>query len=354
MYKITVFVDHDLITTAHLTSGLCELERRNLATVSWRMPLRMDVKRMVPLVVRIEVTKEDGQRIRHSFDFRDASRTWDEAALAWCDLYWKPNYHEAAIAMLPPTHRNKVRRYGLYFPARSRHDHAQFRRLAGSMRAKLSFRQHSKQQRLKGYDVYAETVVRFRGYKKRLFVDEYESTSTNRPIDVYFHPGCWSMALEEFRQVNFTRRGIIQGLRRTFGEGYVGGFVNNAHAQTHFPEEVYPHPIDHRTYVDKLQNTRVVVSTNGLYGCHSWRSAEALAAGAILVTETPVNEIDAHIRPGKNIFYYNTPAECVALCQNILNHDDGSLNALHAEAQKYYACYLEPGNSLLHRLMDGL
>ncbi len=221
------------------------------------------------------------------------------------------------------------------------------------MRAKLVYRQY-KQQRLTGYDGYAETVSRFRGYKKRLFVDEYESISTNRTIEVYFHPGCWPMNSEENRQVNLTRRGVIQGLRRAFGEGYVGGFVNNASAQTHFPEDVYPHTLDHRTYVCNLQNTHVVISTNGLNGCHSWRSAEALAAGAILVTETPINEIDAHVMPGKNIFYYNTPAECVALCRNILNHDDGSLKALHAEAQKYYRRYLEPGNSLLHRLMDGL
>jgi hypothetical protein len=147
----------------------------------------------------------------------------------------------------------------------------------------------------------------FQRYHSHLFIDQYESAAINRTIGIYFHPGCWQMNSEA--QTNFLRRNIIQQLRQSFGDRFVGGFVNDAHARNQFPQEIYPYVSNHGDYVRNLQNSHIVISTNGMRKCHSTRTAEAYASGAIVVTEAPVNEIDVHVVHGKNVFFYNTPSE---------------------------------------------
>jgi hypothetical protein len=117
-------------------------------------------------------------------------------------------------------------------------------------------------------------------------------------------------------------------------------------ALSHFPDEVFPHTLGHREYVENLRNSHVVVSTNGLEGCPSWRTAEALAAGAILVTETPVNLVNEHLRPGTNVFFYDTPEECESICSSVLSSDSETLKRMHAAASGYYEQYVAPGPSL--------
>lgn len=348
--QVKVFIDYDLAATAHLTAGLCELEKRGLLSVSWRLPLRAYPKNSAPVVVRMEVTKSDGQVVRHAFDFHDVNDCWDMSALSWCNIYWKSNYNPGAVASLPERQRNKVRRYGLFFLPRSRRDRCVYLRLIGSVRARLSYLYH-KYGKIRPFDLHSAMLARLGRYYSRLFIDEYESAATNRTIGVYFHPGCWPTDAET--QTNLLRREIIQRLRRRVGDRFVGGFVNDAQARNRFPQEVYPHATDHRDYVRNLQNSHIVISTNGTSRCHSSRTGEALAAGAILVTETPVNEIDGHLVHGKNVFFYNTPAECESICHDILESGTDTLTALHAETNAYYDEYLEPGASLLKRLQGG-
>lgn len=347
MINVKVFIDYDLAATAHLTAGLCELEKRGLVSVSWRLPFRAYPKHAAPVVVRMEVTKSDGQVVRHAFDFHDVNDCWDIPALSWCHVYWKCTYNSAAIALLPETERNKVHRYGLHFLARSRHDRLVYLRWIGSARARLSYR-YRKNGKIGPFHLYSEMFARLRGYYLRLFVDEYESAAAYRPIGVYFHPGCWPTDAEA--KTNLLRREIIQRLRHRFSDRFVGGFVNDAHARSRFPQDVYPHATNHKEYVRNLQNSHVVISTNGTSGCHSLRTGEALAAGAILVTETPVNEIDAQLVHGKNVFFYNTPAECESICQSILDSSGDTLATLHGETKAYYDEYLKPDASLLKRL----
>ena len=142
MIGVKVFIDHDLAATAHLTAGLCELEKRGLVSVSWRLPFRGHPKYAAPVVVRMEVTKQDGQVVRHAFDFHDVNNCWDMSTLSWCDLYWKCNYNLAAIALLPENERPKIQRYGLLFVPRSRYDRSVYLRLIGAVRARLSYRSH--------------------------------------------------------------------------------------------------------------------------------------------------------------------------------------------------------------------
>lgn len=347
---VVVYTDHDIVHNGHLTGGLFELEAQNLLSMRWHMPLKMNKKLWQCTFVRLSVHfEESGETVKHCFDFHDHNHRWDEEALAWCDIYWKSNYRKKSTSHLTESLQEKFRPYGLYFPFRSRHSRRNFWRLAGSMRANLSWR-HSKGWLKLPHDIYSTSVLRYRRYMSRLTKEEYEATTSERPVDVYFHPGCWPMTDERNRETNFVRQKIIQQLRQAFGTSFVGGFVSNSHSLTHFPNEIYPHSTNHQEYVRLLQQSRIVISTNGLDGCHSWRTGEALASGAVLVTEKPLNDVDDNYVQGKTVFFYQTPEECVALCQSLLR-DHENYTHIQAETHRYYENFLEPGRTLLPKLL---
>lgn len=349
LLHIEIEIDHDLVHNGHLTTGLFELEGCGLIATTWKMPLRMTPKHVACASVFLTVTHPDGRQTRHCFDFHDGRESWNQPALERCGIYWKANYHPDHVGRLPDALRDKVLPYGLYFPARSRHDRLALWRLGGSARAMLAWRRHKKQLRFPG-DLRAQPVSRYRRYKSRLLKEEYESRTLERAAGVYFHPGCWPMNEESNRQTNATRQHIIRGLQKSLGERFVGGFVANATARQHFPQEFYEGAATHPEYVRMLQSSYVVISTNGIEDCHSWRTAEALAAGAILVTERPVNFVDHAFYDCPGVFFYDTPEECVAMCDALLSRPAAEIEVCQRAVQDYYSAFLEPGGRLHERL----
>jgi hypothetical protein len=349
MTQVVAYTDHDLVGCAHLTAGLLELAQQGEAQVHWRLRRRKEPRAVAPTTIALEVTGAGRTTVRHAFDFHDINTAWDIEMLGWSDLYWKSNYSAQALDSLPAHQRQKVRPYGLYYPTRSRHDRRVYWRLLGSAASRLAYRRQTS-GRVRPQDLKAATTLRLQRYTSRLYIDEYECTNVERRYAIYFHPGCWPMDSSTGRAVNQTRQQVIRRLRSSFGERFNGGFVPNRPAREHFPDDLYPRQTSHREYVDNLHSAHVVISTNGLDGCHSWRTAEALAGGAILVTEQPVNMVDDDFRPGENVFYYSTPEECEAVCLQILQADPPTLRALHAATQDYYRAHLAPAESLRRRL----
>lgn len=349
MLKVKIHTDHDIVLVSHLTAGLFNLESRKEIITQWRMPFTISRKISIPAVIRLEVTLPDGIIIRHCFDLHDVRSCWDWSALQWTDIYWKSNYHQSEVSKLEERLRTKVRRYGLYYPVRSLHDRLIDWRLLGSARARISYQRH-KFHNLKPWHFYSQTILRKRSYFRRLTEKQYANNDYNRPVDIYFHPGCWPMTDQIYARANYKRRDIIVKMKKEFRERFVGGFTDNPHARAHFPSEIYPFNRNHDEYVRALQQAHIVVSTNGLDSCHSWRTGEALAAGAILVTERPVNEIDDYLTDQKNVFFYDSPDDCVDICRSILSLDSASLLQLHHTSQAYYEHNLAPGSNLLSRL----
>lgn len=349
MIHIIAYTDHDLVGCAHLTAGLLELAQQGEAQVSWRFRRRRKPRDVAPLTVSLEAACAGRPPIRHAFDFHDVNTAWDMEVLQWSDLYWKSNLSSQAVSSLPDRLQQKVRPYGLYYPTRSRHDSRVYWRLLGSAASRLAYRRH-KSGGIRPQDLKAATTLRLQRYASRLHIDEYECTNAERRYAIYFHPGCWPMDSQTGREVNLMRQQVIHRLRDRFGERFNGGFVPNRPAREHFPDDPYPRQTSHREYVDNLHSAHVVISTNGLDGCHSWRSAEALAGGAILATERPANIVDDDIRPGENVFYYSTPEECEAVCLQILQADPSTFRAMRAAAQDYYRTHLAPAESLRRRL----
>lgn len=346
MLHVTVAADHDLVHTLHLNAGLAELAGRGALRLRYE-PASGGHGRWHRFGVRLTVTHPDAATVRHVFDFHDDPYFRLDDNLAWCDLYWKANHHVEVVAAMPADLRQKVRPYGLYFPARSPHEHALPLRLWGSARAHL----HNERQqgrRITPGQIAAATYTRWRRYRSRLLAADYRCDRTDRPTGIYFHPGAWlPPGDDQQQQTNTDRHAIITGLRREFGDRFRGGFVQNARTQQTYPDATYPVQIDHRAYVGNLHDAHIVISTNGIGGCHSWRTAEALAAGAILVTERPTNTTEPPLRHGATAFFYDTPDECVALCQSILSRNTADLSDLHRASTHYYDHSLAPGAPLL-------
>ena len=126
--------------------------------------------------------------------------------------------------------------------------------------------------------------------------------------------------------------------------------MNNPVACTYYPNEVFSKSISHQEYARILQNSHIVISTNGIDSCHSWRTAEALASGAILVTEVPVNTVDDEFAYTEGIFLYRNPEECIEICKTLMNKSESDLSRLHANVISYYGRNIAPDSRLLYRL----
>jgi hypothetical protein len=340
--KLTVFCDHDLVACAHVSAGLCDMRQAGMASLAFLLAAGVRRHLSAPVVVRMLF---QGQRI--AFDFHDDHACWDEDALAWSNIYWKSNYHSQ---FLPLAHHSKIRPYGLYFPARSAADVAMGSRLLGSALVAMNYRFH-KYGHLSAGDLVS-AFQRVRRYKSRLTVKAYEAAtpSSTRPLDIYFNPGCWPMNVTKNQEANLTRSRLIKLLRDTFPARFLGGFVSNGVSQEFFPDQICSEVTSHLQYVQTLQRARIVISTNGLAGCHSWRTAEALAAGAVLVTERPVNKVDERFVDGENVFFFDTPEDCQKICADILRLDVAALDHLQEASRRYYAENVAPQRSLLNKL----
>lgn len=233
---------------------------------------------------------------------------------------------------------------------RSRGDKALWFRFLGYLLSEISYKwrkTHSLKQTL-----YVINRTRWNRYQSRLFLDEYESNNPQRPVDVYFHPGVWQERTEDHRQVNRDRFHIIQALQSSLGAKFLGGFANNMTALELYPEATYSQSISHEAYVRNMQQSQIVISTNGVDGCHSWRTGEAFASGAIVVTQRPVNYVDEYYQHGENVFFYKTAEECIKVCLNLLAKTELERQELRDNSWKYYTKHLRPGNSRLMTILQ--
>lgn len=349
--KVQVYIDHDFVHTAHLTAGLLDLAGEGLLKVKFSWPHKPFPKLAGPMVIRLKVTHSNSEKsVRHAFDYHDVNDRFDLSALLWSDYYWKSNYNLDKVKLLPTNLQNKIFKYGLHYPSRSRHDKNVNKRLLGSAIANLQYRWNKQGKKLSMYDGYAALILRRKRYLSRLYIDEYEDKVEDKPIGVYFHPGCWPMNGDMNKLTNIDRQNIIKELKHNLGDMFMGGFTNNNTAIDYFPEETFYASTSHREYVNNLQSSQIVISTNGLNGCHSWRTAEALAAGAIVVTEMPKNELTDAISPGENIFYYQSPEECVDICNRVLSLNTEDIDQLHQLSNEYYAEHVNPSRSIFNKI----
>lgn len=186
----------------------------------------------------------------------------------------------------------------------------------------------------------------------QLFTHQYENHSPSRPIAVYFQPGVWQEQNAEHRLTNQERYRIIMKLRSVLGETFLGGFINNPTSMALYPEATFLHSTTHEEYVSNIQRSQIVISTNGVDGCHSWRTAEAFAAGAIVVTQKPVNVVDSQYREGKNVFLYQSPDECLEICLNLISLSEQELQRLQRNSLQYYIDCIKPGSSQLMEMLQ--
>lgn len=352
LLRVKVFTDHDFVHCLHVTAGLFELEQQRVISTRWVMPRKMSKNFGA---VRLEVTHPEGQKVKHCFDLTDRHYFYNMDTLEWADFYWKSNYNTISITTLPLDYQGKIRPYGLYFPARSRYDRAVLRRFLATMRQQMTEFPLSTLILPKTWRRIVNLAkLKWRSYHDRLFIDEYAIATQERSHAIYFHPGCWdttrvaanAINKDERVEANLKRQTIIRSLREKFGSKFIGGFVKNKTSQQLFPNDIYPDDVNHRDYVRYLQTSHIVISTNGLDGCHSWRTGEAFAAGAIVLTETPFNVVDNQIEHGANVFFYNAADECVALCEDILGKADTELVNLHKASHQYYLQNVSLGQKL--------
>jgi hypothetical protein len=189
--------------------------------------------------------------------------------------------------------------------------------------------------------------------RKRWF--EYEAPPRDAAYvangKILFNPTCWDeIEGDRIRQMNAFRAQLIVALRQTFGDRFVGGFRNNGPSVAGYPEAIEREPISHELYLRYLQESPIVVYSNGKFGCFSWRLAEAFAASQCVVSERIPNWAGVPLDENVGCLQCDTVDEMVATLERLIARPDYVAEYSH-RAQRYYLDKLRP-QARMRSLLD--
>jgi hypothetical protein len=254
--------------------------------------------------------------------------------------------------------RGKLRPYGPYFPCRPQNDRALLRRTLANIAVKTRQRLFYATKSTSWYARFrsiASELRRRKRYLSRMTWNDYESAPRKAAGltdgKILFNPTCWDESeADEIRRMNEFRARLIVALREEFGERFIGGFRNSGPSVSRYPEAIEREPISHDAYLRYLQESPLVVYSNGKFDCFSWRLAEAFAASQCLVSERIPNWAGVPLDDGVGCLQCETVEEMVALLRRLVNEPE-SVAEYARRANRYYLERLRP-QARMRRLID--
>lgn len=328
--RVTVFVgpDHDLYHTSLLLSGFCALAGRGAIGLRYFWPHTDDDRWLAgdPVVVCFDLEGPSPQRV--AVDLRDGEGV-SRPILDRVNRYLKRAFYRPELERLPPELAARIEPFGLNFACRSRASTIRLLRTIGLPIARHGpvgwprLRQFLLTPGIKAFeqgpDVTVEPKVVF---QTRLW------TSDEVPV-------------QEVEPLNTGRVAMVRALRRAFGNRFVGGLVPTELALSQYPEDVTPHPSKYSAYLALKKRCLVGVYTRGVEHSLAFKLGETLAASQCLVSVPLRYELPAPLVPERHYLPFDSPDECIAACQRLLDTP-----ALASEMRRanhdYYVREVEP------------
>lgn len=279
------------------------------------------------------------------FDMGDWPEFASFKALDYCDMYVKRSYSESHLEVLPVMYKKKVTPYGLYFACSSNRLNQEVKVVWSVFINTLLFQRDN----LLGKFREVMSMLFKVGIKRKpiyLPIDALESISGGNHF-VFYHTRLWDPKLHRshfgktIKQLNNERIELVRALKNHLGERFRGGVMPSELASNLCPDLITPLESHESAYLKHLAAATVVVTEEGLHGSSGSRLGEYFAAGRCIVCEQPrfdtlkmpVNGIDWHL--------FQTPQECVELCEKLLK-DDALVDKTMLNASTFYNENLKP------------
>jgi hypothetical protein len=322
-----------------LLSGLDILRERKVLNLICRPP-QVDENHLVKCshIFCIKVRNlSSSKSLLFAFDFHDKSDSFDLEIIKCCDFYFKRNFSHHSLSQYPEKFVHKVIRHSLItFSCRTKGSDSV---LFGSILRNIFRTRRTDLQKLYAY------------YCTPMIQDFQQTPAKHLDSSIVFQTRVWEdyETLGESEIINEQRVNIIRELKKAFGNQFHGGLVPTPLARRRYPNEITPFSSRRKLYIKMCTQNLIAVYTRGLHHSTAWKLAEYLAASQCIVAETWQNEFAIPLVKQKNYLAFETPEECVAMCQTLLNSPLLATQMRQANYD-YYRNEVEPSAKILNIL----
>ena len=326
--------DHSSIIMA----GMDLLARRKLIQLRFKRP-QSDEYYLIknPDVICFKLySRSSSAPLVFAVDLTDHSDSFDPMILANCDFYLMKNFYQPSLGSIPVELANKVRPYGLLYPCRTK----------GSSLCLFSsiVREINR--------VRSSCIRSLYAHQHLPTINDYEQApSVSVDSTIVYQTRVWEDydAPEESEIINEQRVAVIRALKYAFGDRFRGGLVPSSLALRRYPNEVSQYQARRKLYTAMSKRNLIAVYTRGLNSSTAWKLAEYLAASHCIVAEQWRNELPTPLVNGTHYLSFQTPDQCVAMCQKILESPELSIQMRQANYD-YYKTEVEPSAGVLNVL----
>jgi hypothetical protein len=338
--SLLISASHSFFDGSGVLRGMSDLARDGTIRLRLREGRIFDPRHRA--LVRFDVATADGRSVRRVvIDLADRADYFSAAALRQVDVYFKRSLARDCIESLSSDDRRRIKPYGLNlaclgFSAVQWHVRAAALLLAqrAAQRTPLSLR-----------DAIAEftATCRLATGLPRPAAFAAQAMLPPKPI-VILQSRLWPphLSTDDLQQVNDERIAIVERLRATFGDRFIGGILADSFSESVCRPAILVHHHKRRgSYLKLVTSAAVGVYVRGLSNAIAIKMAEYLAAGLCIVSEPITHELPVPLIAGVNYLSFRTLEECISQCEWLLTHRVESERMRKANLE-YYARWVEP------------
>ncbi|MCP5180507.1 MAG: hypothetical protein H6994_11535 [Pseudomonadales bacterium] len=288
---------------------------------------------------------------RLAFDMRDGHDI-DQDALATSDIYFKRSYDDRFHRPLRMRGLPIVP-YGFNYGCTATDTARQLEIMALMQEGSSSptGRRRRMQSRVIAWCLHKYTTSRESGLPS--FRTFERSPDTPREARVIYLTRLWSPASapghhpDTLEALNQERIDVVRRLQAAFGSRFTGGLEDNTEARRRAPEYIYKHGTGKKSYVSRMKQHLVGVTSMGLHGSVGWKFAEYIAAACSIVAPPLPAGQSSSFKADINYLPWQTLDDCVHACDSLLANPDLAYAMQQANA-RFYTESLRPDALVRH------
>ena len=347
-YRVTLFIDErqDFYRLSKVYTGMTELARRGKIEFAFR-PTKWQGDDNFAFATLLCHSVKSNQSLLIAFDFSDHSNLFQPRALQESDVYFKRDYYAPDLESLREEERSKVLSFGLNFGCTTA---SSKRRVLCALCAQCARVACCSPRRFARNMPGCLRSVRMYLHMPTDTDFELSPDVALDPV-IVFQTRAW--APEEVTNneevVNEQRVSVVRGLRKAFGNRFVGGLVPTKFAKTHYPDAVTDRPTRRKAYIRTSKHALIGVYTRGLHHSLAFKLPEYLAASKCIVSEPLRNALPYPLVASRNYLEFQTVDECVTLCDRLLS-DPKEAREMRHQNHDYYRQHVRPAEHMLNCL----